>query len=157
MTHDWQIYESAASIAVEMLRTHLGIQNVEGKQRLDGVSGVTWEVDARAWCSKSEKFVVIEARRHTTSGIKQKDIAALALQIQDLGAKGGIIVSPLPLQKGAKVLAERYDIEHVVLHSDSTPERMLAEYMGRRFHLVELVEEISVSTTLIGGELNTEQ
>lgn len=52
----------------------------------------------------------------------------------DLGADGGIVVSPLPLQRGAKLVAKSKNIEHVRLTPDSTPELYLAEYMGKRYH-----------------------
>src|SRR2546430_13239803 len=105
MSRDWEIYEDAARKVLLDIRQVLGISTVEGKQSVEGESGTNWEIDAKAWREGSSGFLVIGARRHTTAGLKQKDLAALAYGIQDVGGSGGIVVSPLPMQKGARIIA----------------------------------------------------
>jgi hypothetical protein len=120
---------------------------------LQGHSGASWEIDARAWCEGSDKFLVVEARRYTSTRLKQEDVAAVAFRVEDVGAAGGIVVSPLPLQRGANVVAQAKNIAHVRLTADSTPELYLAEYMGRRYHGVGIVEGIQSSCTPLDGYL----
>ena len=141
MQPPWVIYENAARRVLGDIRQELGITSVEGKQTLEGNSGASWEVDARALKEGSEGFLLVEVRRHTSSGVKQEAVAAIAYRIQDLGGSGGIIVSPLPLQEGAQRVAASTDIAHVLLSPDSSPENYLAEFMGRRF-LSATVSEI---------------
>ena len=133
MTAPWLTYELAARKVLADLRQILGLKSIEGKQSLHGASGTDWEIDAKAWRKGNDGFVVVEVRRHTSSGVKQEAVAAIAYRIQDLGGSGGIIVSPLPLQEGAQRVAASTDIAHVLLSPDSSPENYLAEFMGRRF------------------------
>jgi hypothetical protein len=133
MASTWQVYEDAARRVLSDLREALSLAKVEGKQTLLGASGAAWEVDAKAWKEGSDWFVIIEVRRQTTSGVKQEAVAAVAHRLQDVGAEGGIIVSPLPLQKGAELVACHAEIVHVTLSPESTTERYLAEFMGSCF------------------------
>jgi hypothetical protein len=116
----WKIYEDTARKVLTDLRKELSIQTVEGKQTLSGVTG--WEIDAKAWCENSDNFLVIEVRRHTKAGLTQEAVAAIAYRIQDVGGSGGVIVSPRPLQKGAKPIATSANISHVKLTPESTTE-----------------------------------
>jgi hypothetical protein len=150
-----EAYEQAAHRVLADLRSHLGLSAVEGKQTLAGLSGTDWEIDAKVWLEGGTGFLVVEARRYTTSRLKQEAMAAIAYRIQDLGAAGGIVVSPLPLQSGAELVAKAAGIAHVRLEPDSTTENYLAEYMGKRFIGATTVESAnaqdSVSAEVIKG------
>jgi hypothetical protein len=141
----WQVYEGAAQSVLQQLGSAIGIAAVEGKQTLDGKSGTQWEVDAKALQEHGENFLVVEVRRYTTSSLKQEDVAALAFRIGDVGAAGGVVVSPLPLQRGAELVAKSAGIEHVRLSADSTCTEYLAEYMGRRFVGASVVESVTLT------------
>ena len=145
MLTPWPAYEDVARRVLADMREALGIANVEGKQVLEGASSANWEIDAKAWTADGENFLVVEARRHTTSGLKQEELAAIANRIKDVGAQGGIVVSPLPLQRGAKTIAASENIAHVRLTADSTFERYLAEFLGRRFIGVSVIESVTLS------------
>lgn len=152
MPPSWLRYEVAACSILEQIGNALGIATVEGKQLLDGKSGTDWEIDARAFQEDGANFLVVEVRRYTTSSLKQEDIAALAYRIGDVGAAGGIVVSPLPLQSGAALVAKAAGIEHVRLTPDSTATDYLAEYMGRRFMGVSIVEKVT-ATDIMDAEV----
>jgi len=145
MSASWLEYENLARRVLADMRDVLGIATVEAKQSLDGKSSVTWEIDAKAWLQGIEGFLVVEARRHTTAGLKQEDLAALSYRIKDVGAAGGIVVTPLPLQKGAKAIATSERIAHVRLTAESTTEQYLAEFLGRRFFGVSAADSIQLS------------
>ncbi|MCC3256522.1 hypothetical protein ABQF08_21960 [Xanthomonas campestris pv. campestris] len=131
---NWATYEQVARKVISDLHRELGVDIVEGKQRLQGKSGAIWEVDAKATSGSSDGFFVIEVRRHTTSGQKQEHLAALAYRIQDLGGSGGIIVSPLPLQHGARLVAFHEKIVEMTLAADSTTENYMAQFLERTFY-----------------------
>jgi hypothetical protein len=76
----------------------LKLERVEGKQTLVGESGADWEIDAKGLEAESGAIVVVECRRYTTSRIKQGAVAQLAWTIDDLGAPGGIVVTPIGVQ-----------------------------------------------------------
>lgn len=97
----WLTYEQVAAEILDRIKEELGLSAVEGKQSTPGSSGTDWELDAKGIKDNSGTFVVIECRRHTKSRIKQAAVASLAWCIQDTGAAGGVIVSPLGLQEGA--------------------------------------------------------
>ena len=140
MQPPWLIYETAARSVLEKIGSALNISTVEGKQKLDGLSGTEWEIDAKAIQENGENFLVVEARRYTTSSLTQEDVAAIAYRIGDVGAAGGIVVSPAPLQRGAALVAMANGIEHVRLTPESTSTAYPAEYMGKRFLGASVVE-----------------
>jgi hypothetical protein len=145
MNPAWQRYEAAARSVLQQIGGTLGVATVEGKQVLDGKSGTQWEVDAKALTEDGQDFLVVEVRRYTTSSLKQEGVAALAFRVEDVGAAGGIVVSPLPLQRGAELVARYAGIEHIRLTPDSTATDYLAEYMGRRFIGVSAVDSITLT------------
>jgi hypothetical protein len=147
MNTSWSAYEDAARKVLADLRQTLGLSKVEGKQSLAGASGTDWEIDAKAWRDESDGFLVIEVRRHTKSRLKQEDVAAIAYRIQDVGASGGIVVSPLPMQKGANLVAAIADIAHVRLSPESTTESYIAEFMGKRFLGASITEAANAQAT----------
>ena len=116
----WENYEQVARHLLEQFGSHFEIGLVEGKQLVPGSSGTTWELDAKALRKGSDTYLVVECRRYPKDRLKQKDLAALAFQISDVGAVGGIVVTPLELQAGAKAIAESNDIIHVTLSPEST-------------------------------------
>ncbi len=140
----WRTYEEACAYMLRRLAKRLDIVNVEGKQRLAGrITGTRWEIDAKAIDVGSGAVVIVEARRHTRSRLNQEAVAAVAYRIQDLGASGAIVVSPHPLQKGARMVAAANNVRHVCMDPDSTPEQWVAT-LEDLVH-VELHDHVSVS------------
>ena len=88
----WESYEDVARYLLDKIGDALGLERVEGKQTLVGESGTTWEIDGKGVRADAGAIVVIECRRYTTSKLKQKDMAAMAFSISDVGASGGIVV-----------------------------------------------------------------
>lgn len=142
MKPDWRRYEDAARAVLKAIGPALGISGVGPKEKKPGASGTDWELDATAWVEGQEGFLVVEVRRYATSRLKQKDMGAFAFCVQDVGASGGIVVSPLPPQRGATVIAKSKGFACVRLSLDSTPDTYLAEFMGKQFHGV-LVREVA--------------
>jgi len=66
-------------------------------------------------------------------GYLRSYVGGLAYRIIDTGASGGIIVSPLPLQDGAKKVAKANHIVHVRLGPDSTPENFAISFFNKVF------------------------
>ena len=122
----WRSYEAACVHMVRQLADRLGVTQVEGKQRLRG-KVTRWEIDAKAVDVATGKIVIIEARRILRSGLNQEAVAALAYRISDLHADGVIVVSPLPFQKGAKLVAADIGARHVRMAPDSTPDQWVAQ------------------------------
>ena len=129
----WRTYEEVAAEILDRLREELGLSAVEGKQSIPGLSGTEWELDAKGIKHGSEAFVIVECRRHTTSRIKQEAIAALAFRIQDTGAAGGFMVSPLGFQEGAQKVAASANIHSVILNAGATPQQFALSFLGNLF------------------------
>src|ERR1700744_698027 len=93
----WQTYEEVARYLLEKLSDTLGLglERVEGKQKLVGKSGMNWEVEGKGIKTDGGAIVVIECRRYTTSKLKPEAIGGLAYRIADVGAAGGIVVTPI--------------------------------------------------------------
>lgn len=131
MTH-WEAYEQIAAGLLNDFSSHFGLDRVEGKQKLPGQnSGTTWEVDAKGVRDSDGAIIVVECRRYLGRKINQEAVAGLAYRIADIGAKGGIVVSPLELQMGARNVADAEQIVSVQLDANSTPTDFAMRFLGR--------------------------
>jgi hypothetical protein len=130
----WETYEEVAAYLLDQFAEHFGLARVEGKQSVPGLrSGTDWTIDAKGISSGAEAFVIIECRRHTTSKEDQEQLGGLAYRIIDTGAQGGILVSPLGFQSGARKVAQAEGIIHVELHPDSTPTEFAMRFLNQIF------------------------
>ena len=128
----WRTYEEVATFLLNEMANEFGLKHVEGKQSIAGItSGTSWEIDAKGICSNHEGFVLIEIRRYTTSRISQEATAAIAYRITDTGASGGIIVSPLGLQEGARRVAAAEGIHSVQLNEGSTTQEYILRFLNK--------------------------
>ena len=153
----WRTYEDVARYLLNRLSHHFGLSRVEGKQAILGrESGTSWEADARGVMDTAgDAFVLIECRRYTTSRLKQEDLAAIAYKIHDMGAAGGIVVSPLGFQEGARKIAESERIEEVTLSSESTTVDFILKFLNRILGVTPETVEIGEEVRFVlkrGGE-----
>jgi hypothetical protein len=107
--------------------------SVEEKQIVPGESGTDWEIDAKGVKEGENGFVIVECKRHTVSRVSQEIIAGLAYRIKDSGATGGIIVTPMKLQKGAEIVAAHEGITHVRLNKGSTNSDYIFQFLNQIF------------------------
>jgi hypothetical protein len=137
---EWRTYEEVAQHLIEQFAGHFGLGRVEGKQVIPGASGTHWEIEAKGIKIDDEGIVLIECRRRTKSKLSQEQLGGLAYRVKDTGAKGGIIVSPLGLQKGAKLVASCANIVHVRLDEKSTTTEYVMRFLKKIFvgHHAEL-------------------
>ena len=131
---EWQTYEEVATYILNEMAKKFGLSHVEEKQKVTGrISGTSYEIDAKGILEDNTVFIVIECRRYTSSKIDQDQVAGLAYRIMDTGAEGGILVSPLGLQKGAEKIANAENIKHVELSETSTRENFLLRFLDELF------------------------
>lgn len=129
----WVSYEKVAQHLLHSIASEFDLGRVEGKQIAPGKSGTNWEIDAKGIRFSDEGFIIIECRRYTTSRLSQEDVAAIAYRIKDMGAKGGIIVSPLNLQEGARKVAEHEGLIHCRLSPNSTTTDYVLQFLNKAF------------------------
>jgi len=129
----WHSYEEVAQYLLNQFAEHFKLGRVEGKQIVPGASGTEWEIDAKGINSHGEGFLIVECRRYTKSRLNQESMAALAFRIQDTGAQGGIVVSPLELQSGAKKVAAYSNVQHVTLDPKSTTSDYMMRFLNQIF------------------------
>ncbi len=129
----WKAYEQVAQHLLNAIASEFDLGHVEGKQLVPGKSGTNWEIDAKGIRCSNEGFVIIECRRYTTSRLSQEDVAAIAYRINDTGAKGGITVSPMDIQEGAKKVAQHEGITHVRLSPNSTTTDYFLQFLNKMF------------------------
>mgnify|MGYP000996524623 CR=1 FL=1 len=130
---NWKTYEETARFLIERFGSEFGVDCVEGKKKILAASGTQWEIDAKAMLAGGEAFLVVECKRWKNGNISQEIIGGLAYRIIDLGASGGIIVSPCDLQYGAKMVASHASIKHIKLTPDSTKVSYLMRHLERIF------------------------
>jgi len=132
MKQKWETYEEVAAYLLNEFAAEFGLSRVEGKQVVKGRrSGTDWEIDAKGVREGGEGFIIVECRRFTTSKQNQEKLAGLAYRITDTGAGGGIMVSPLGLQKGAQKIAAAENIVEVRLDPGSTPRSFAMRFLNK--------------------------
>jgi hypothetical protein len=142
----WETYEQVSTYLLNDIRQRFGLDRVESKQEVEGKeSGTIYEIDGKGVVEGSEAFVIVECRRHSHR-LKQEHVAAIAYRIIDTGAKGGVLVSPLPLQNGATKIASARNIIAVELNAEATRHEYLMRFL--RQIQVGLYDEVSVSDSL---------
>jgi len=130
----WESYEQVAQFLLDQMAEHLDLRHIEGKQKVEGKrSGTTYEIDGKGIAENGDGFVILECRRYTTSRQKQEHLEAIAYRIIDTGAKGGIIVSPLGLQEGARKIAEAENVVSVRLGENSTTKEYVLSFLNKIF------------------------
>lgn len=146
----WQNYEQVARHILTEFRQHFGLESIEPQQDVAGQSGTDHAIDAKGVMIDGEGFVVIECRRRKAKPNKE-DLCALAYRIIDTGAAGGIIVSTLPPQKGAAIIAKAAGVTSVVLNANATPEEFCVQFFDKGFARVKdtIATGISESTSIV--------
>lgn len=132
-TKAWKTYEEVAQYLLNQFAKHFKLGKVEGKQIIPGNSGTEWEIEAKGIKSDEEGFIIVECRRYINARLTQERIGALAFRIQDTRAQGGIVVSPLELQNGAKIVAASSNIQHVILDPKSTKSDYIMKFLNQIF------------------------
>ena len=129
------IYEEVATELLNRLAEELGLDRVEGKQTIIGklLQDTSCTIDAKAVVDGGERFLIVECRRHTTKAIDQEQMHGLAFRVINYGADGGIIVSPLGLQEGAKKVANGMNILEVRLTAESTVSDFALQVLDKLF------------------------
>ena len=127
----WIKYEEVARYLLDEFADKFGFSRFEPKQKIIGKrTGRPWEIDAKGVKDGSDIFIVVECRRYTSSRQSQGKMGSLAYLIQDTGASGGIIVSPLGVQIGAKKIAELENIHEVILDANSTTKNYVMKFLN---------------------------
>jgi hypothetical protein len=130
----WESYEQIAQFLLDKMAEHFDLSRVEEKQKVEGKrSGTTYEIDGKGIAKNGDGFVILECRRYTKSRQNQEHLAAIAYRIIDTGAKGGIIVSPLGLQEGARKIAEAENVVSVHLGENSTTKNYILGFLNKVF------------------------
>ncbi len=130
---EWESYEKVATYLLEQMKSAFRLDRVEDKQIMEGTSGVDWEIDGKAVREEDTGIILIECRRLTKSKIKQEHVAAIAYRIKDTGAVGGIIVTPIGLQEGARVIANKEGIITVQLSPKSNIQEYVMRFLNQIF------------------------
>jgi len=145
-TKAWENYEEIAVYLLDQVAAELGLEHTEGKQHVYGSRSLTnWEIDGKGVKVNHEGFLIIECRRYTGSKQNQEKVAALAYRIMDRGASGGILVSPLGFQEGARKVAAAEGIQEVLMDANSTRTDFMLRFLNRVF--VGVSDTVSVTAT----------
>src|SRR6476661_295291 len=130
---NWEKYEQVARYLLEKMgdTLGLGLESVEGKQKLVGKSGMKWEIDGKGVKTEDGAIVVIECRRYTTAKVEAEEMGGLAYRIGDLDAAGGIVVTPIGVQEGGEKIAKYEGIEEVHLNADASTTDYVLEFLDR--------------------------
>lgn len=131
-TRDWEKYQDIAVYLLDKFKEEFGLEHIEGKQKVIGKrSSQVWTLDAKGVKKGNVGFIIIECRRFLTSKQKPEHIGGIAYRIIDTGAQGGIIISPLGLQKGAKKIAKAENITELYLHQNSDIHQYLIRFLNK--------------------------
>lgn len=146
--NEWKTYEEVAAFLLHQFAEHFGLGRFERKQVVSGESGAKWEIDAKGCAEDGKQFVIVECKRYPNRGISQAIVASLAWTIQDTGAAGGILVSPVGFQDGARKVAAATTISEVTLREDSTTTDYMLKFLNKIFcgvsDNISITESISI-------------
>ena len=142
----WETYEQVARYLLEKMgdTLGLGLESVEGKQKLVGKS-TDWTVDGKGVKTEDGAIVIIECRRRTTRKLNQEDIGAFAYRIGDVGAAGGIVVTPIGVQQGGEKIAKYEGIEIIHLDADPTTTDYVLKFLDKV--LLGVSDELRITDT----------
>ena len=133
-TKSWKSYEDVTRQLLKDVREHLGLEKIEGKQKVKGqITGTEWEIEAVAYEVGTGKMVLVECKKRSTAKIPQETIGGFAYRIQDTGAEGGILVTTLGLQEEAQKVARAAKITEVRLDPNATSESYIAQIANNFF------------------------
>lgn len=128
----WRDYEEVSRYLLESVGDLLGLslERVEGKQTL--VGDITdWQIDAKGVKAETGAIVVVECKHYPTYTIEQGEVARLAWTVEDLGASGGIIVTPIGVQNGGQLIAQKTGIQVVRLDANATSTDFMMSFLGK--------------------------
>lgn len=150
----WQSYEEVARAIILRIAGELGISHVEPDQSLLGEeSGTTWNVEGKL-IAQDGGFMILECKCYRGAAIKQEMMGGLAYRIRDTGAAGGIFVTPVPYQAGAKKVAAANSILLFDLPADSNA----LAYSLRVFHEGKVKGFVGVEVNaLLAGSAEVEK
>lgn len=125
-------YEDVSRYLLESVGELLGLEleRVEGKQRLVGDID-SYVVDAKGVETDSGATVVVECKRYPTRKVPVGEVKELAWNIQDTGAAGGIIVTPIGVQAGGALIAQARNIHVVQLDANATTTDFMMSFLGK--------------------------
>lgn len=130
-------FERLALMSLEFFAAEFGLGEFAGsKVKVQGTHGDTWEVDLVFYLpdrapnkniqedGNGKGSILVECKC-LRRRLEQDKVASLAYRIRSTGAGGGILVTQLPLQSGAKMLATAEKIEVLQIFKGSCPEALL--------------------------------
>lgn len=128
----WESYEEVSRYLIDRVKESFDLIAVEGKQSIKGQRAKnSIEIDGKGVLCGNEGFLIIECKRHTSQNLSQDIVGSIAYRILNSGAKGGILVSPLSLQKSAILVAEAENIVHLQLGDSSTRENYIMRFLNQ--------------------------
>jgi hypothetical protein len=153
----WETYEDVAIYILDQIAEQLGLnlEHVEGKQHVYGSKTMTdWEIDGKGVKQGNQGFMIVECRRYPKTRQNQEQVGGLAFRISDTGASGGIYVSPLGFQDGAKKVAAATKIHEMKLRPDSTRTDYVLRFLNQIFVGVSDVAAVTdhISITVIRAD-----
>jgi NADH pyrophosphatase NudC (nudix superfamily) len=141
VTKESDAYAQVARRILDNLREQLGFERVEGKQAFPGSHGRDWSIDVSCYRAGDGALIIVECRRHTSSRIKQEEMGAFAYRIQSIGAAGGLMVTPLGFQAGARAIASLERIATATLNADATEEEFVLTIADQVFRGLKVSDQ----------------
>jgi hypothetical protein len=107
----WVTYEEVVAQLLDTFAAYFGVERNEVS--LNNLPGTTYEVDGKGFSRGNLGYFFIECRRYINTSQSRADVCAFAFQVEDTGAIGGIIVSPLVLKEGLTIVSEAKNVKRV--------------------------------------------
>lgn len=127
-TKKWENYEQVAGQLLRDIKDRLSLSRIEPKQKRTG-DATDWEVDVVAYEAHTEKLILVECKL-LSYRVDQRTMGSFAYSIKDSGAKGGIFVTTIGFQTGARKIANKEKIAQIILRGDSDVDNYVAELMN---------------------------
>jgi hypothetical protein len=132
MRKKWAAYEDAARSVIAGMREAINLATGGEAQRVEGASGMQWELDAKAWQEGTDGFLLVEVRQYD-SPLNQEALAVIAWRIHGVDGSGRVVASSLQQEECSSPATNTADTEYLRLTDDSTAQNYIAEFLSRRF------------------------
>jgi|GEM_PF-6999986 len=142
----WRTYELAAAQLLRDVGPFLLASGVRIDQTVRGESGNNWNIEVTAYDVDTNRLIIVECKRYKRK-VNREMVGGFVYRIKDVGGRG-ILVTTLPLQKGASLTVGHEKIAHIILKPDSTEHDYHAQIANQIFIKHSFIEAATAHDSL---------
>lgn len=137
----WKTYRKATRQVFKDVKGYIGVEGIEGRQKVDIKSSSECEVDVTAYRVGGEGIIVFECKRWEYS-LDKGALGKFHYLIKNAGVNSEIVITPLDFQECTAKLAQAEKIIEIKLDFHSTSKSYIGKIVSHIFSRVK--DEITI-------------